>query len=157
MNNEAVIEKPKHAPFWKSFEWCALTPNRINRVRYLGLSMFWLMLGLALILGAVAVKGGIDIYLMIILGLILIPNKLFLCIRRIHDINLSAWWLLIALIPYVGTIVTWFVLLFWPGSKGENKFGEKPQPASTLHYTMFTLGIMFYLFIFISGFIDSKY
>jgi multidrug efflux pump subunit AcrB/uncharacterized membrane protein YhaH (DUF805 family) len=39
--------------------------------------------------------------------------------RRMHDSGRSGWWYLI---PVVG-----LVFLFWPGSKGENRFGAPPE------------------------------
>lgn len=49
-------------------------------------------------------------------------------VRRLHDIDRSAWWLLIILIPFIGVLV----LLYWmmrPGSSGSNNFGEPPSAA----------------------------
>lgn len=42
--------------------------------------------------------------------------------RRMHDIGRTAWWLLIGLIPLIGTIVIiyWFVQ---PGQPGDNQYG----------------------------------
>jgi uncharacterized membrane protein YhaH (DUF805 family) len=47
-------------------------------------------------------------------------------VRRLHDLDKSGWWLLIAF-----TIIGAFVLLYWftqEGTKGDNQFG--PQPAA---------------------------
>ncbi|MCR5297950.1 MAG: DUF805 domain-containing protein [Paludibacteraceae bacterium] len=55
---------------------------------------------------------------------VLIPG-LALTARRLHDINKSGWWQLIALIPIVGLII----LIIWcakEGDKGTNNFGEEP-------------------------------
>jgi len=45
--------------------------------------------------------------------------------RRLHDIDRSAWWLLLGLIPVVGWIV---LIIFYcqPGSDQPNRFGELP-------------------------------
>ena len=54
----------------------------------------------------------------------LIPN-LAVSFRRLHDIDRSAWWLLIAAVPLVGIIV----VLFWQcqsGTIGKNDFGMDP-------------------------------
>jgi len=51
----------------------------------------------------------------------LIPN-LSLSFRRLHDIDRSAWWLLIAAIPILGALVL-FVFTLLPGTRGENRFG----------------------------------
>lgn len=45
--------------------------------------------------------------------------------RRLHDIDKSAWWMLLILIPIVG----WIVLIYWmcqPGTQGPNQFGSDP-------------------------------
>jgi uncharacterized membrane protein YhaH (DUF805 family) len=56
---------------------------------------------------------------------ILIPS-FAVNIRRLHDINKSGWWILIALIPFVGAIV---LLVFdcMPGTEGSNEFGPDPK------------------------------
>jgi uncharacterized membrane protein YhaH (DUF805 family) len=44
-------------------------------------------------------------------------------VRRLHDINKSGWWILIALIPLVGG----FILLYWylqKGNIGPNQYGN---------------------------------
>jgi uncharacterized membrane protein YhaH (DUF805 family) len=57
--------------------------------------------------------------------------------RRLHDINRSAWWLLIAVIPIVGAIVL-LVFFCTKGDPGENRFGPPdagdpaPEPAGTV-------------------------
>lgn len=47
-------------------------------------------------------------------------------IRRLHDTDRSGWWLLIGLIPLIGTIV---LLVFYcsDGTKGPNRFGPDPK------------------------------
>jgi uncharacterized membrane protein YhaH (DUF805 family) len=45
--------------------------------------------------------------------------------RRLHDRDMSAWWLLLWLIPVIG----WLVLLYFyatPGTPGPNRFGPDP-------------------------------
>ena len=60
----------------------------------------------------------------IMLGL-LIPS-LAVTFRRLHDTNRSAWWILIALVPFLGALV---LLAFYvlPGTSGPNKFGPDPK------------------------------
>jgi uncharacterized membrane protein YhaH (DUF805 family) len=63
--------------------------------------------------------------------------------KRLHDLNLSAWWLLLlpAVIFVAGLgefnrlhVVAYFLLLlvlgFLPGSNGPNRFGEDPRARS---------------------------
>lgn len=45
--------------------------------------------------------------------------------RRLHDVDRSAWWLLLWLVPVLG----WLILLWWtvqPGTRGPNRFGPDP-------------------------------
>ncbi|MFV5380042.1 DUF805 domain-containing protein [Acinetobacter pittii] len=47
-------------------------------------------------------------------------------VRRLHDINRSGWWMLIALVPIVGVLL----LLFWAAQEGNpsaNQYGESPK------------------------------
>jgi len=46
--------------------------------------------------------------------------------RRLHDINKSAWWLLILLIPFIGGI-WFFILMVIPGDHFDNKWGRNPK------------------------------
>ncbi|WP_455756462.1 DUF805 domain-containing protein [Sulfurimonas sp.] len=45
--------------------------------------------------------------------------------RRIHDIDKSAWWLLIILIPIIGQIIL-FIFTVLKGTDGTNRFGRDP-------------------------------
>lgn len=56
---------------------------------------------------------------------LLIPN-LAVSFRRLHDTNRSAWWLLIALIPFVGGLVL-LIFMVLDGTPGENRFGPDPK------------------------------
>ena len=58
-----------------------------------------------------------DIYILAVL----IPS-IAVVVRRLHDVGKSGWFLLIALIPLVGTI--WlFILYCTRGNEGENTYG----------------------------------
>ncbi|MBF0106905.1 MAG: DUF805 domain-containing protein [Deltaproteobacteria bacterium] len=47
-------------------------------------------------------------------------------IRRWHDRNKSGWWVLLALIPIIGGILTIIELGFLKGTNGPNRFGDDP-------------------------------
>lgn len=54
-----------------------------------------------------------------------IPN-IAVSVRRLHDIDRSGWWMLIALVPIVGILL----LLFWATQEGNpttNQYGESPK------------------------------
>ncbi len=54
--------------------------------------------------------------------LFFVPS-LSLYIRRLHDTDRSGWWLLIALIPFIGIIT---LIFFWclKGSQNRNRYGN---------------------------------
>jgi uncharacterized membrane protein YhaH (DUF805 family) len=57
-----------------------------------------------------------------IFGLATLLPGIGVCVRRLHDLDKSGWWLLIAFIPLIGALV----LLYWfcqPGTPGDNQFG----------------------------------
>lgn len=53
-----------------------------------------------------------------------IPS-LAVAVRRLHDIDNSGWWVLIAFLPILGFIV---LVIFWAmrGTDGSNRFGPDP-------------------------------
>jgi uncharacterized membrane protein YhaH (DUF805 family) len=65
-------------------------------------------------------EAGQPLSLLVSLGLLL-PN-LALAVRRLHDTDRSGWWLLIGLIPIVGSLVL-LVFYLLPGTQGQNRFG----------------------------------
>jgi uncharacterized membrane protein YhaH (DUF805 family) len=42
--------------------------------------------------------------------------------KRLHDINLSAWWLFIIFVPYIGRLVLFLACSFIPRKKLNNKY-----------------------------------
>ncbi|WP_074218317.1 DUF805 domain-containing protein [Rhodovulum sp. ES.010] len=60
------------------------------------------------------------------LGLIL-PN-IAVGVRRLHDLDRTGWWLLIGLIPILGTLVLIYFFV-QRGSEGTNRFGPPPVAA----------------------------
>src|SRR5262245_28938236 len=63
------------------------------------------------------------------LGL-LVPS-IAVAIRRLHDTDRSGWWLLIALVPFVGEIVL-LVFMVLEGTRGANRFGADPKTGEVL-------------------------
>jgi uncharacterized membrane protein YhaH (DUF805 family) len=59
-------------------------------------------------------------------GLALICPSLAVATRRLHDTDRSGWWILISLIPFIGTIIL-LVFLALKGTPDSNKYGAKPE------------------------------
>ena len=68
-------------------------------------------------------QGG-PISALVSLGLFL-PG-LAVAVRRLHDVDRSGWWLLLAFIPLIGIIV---LIVWWctEGTRGPNRFGPDPK------------------------------
>jgi uncharacterized membrane protein YhaH (DUF805 family)/Tfp pilus assembly major pilin PilA len=128
--------------------------SRIGRLRYFayGMGMFFLIVPVLIVAGMLwAFK------MPLLAGLLLIAAYLFMIImgfvfgvRRLHDLGWSGWWILISgvslvcsllnlagvlsgpLVALVGLAIFIFylVLLFAPGTQGENRFGSPPPPNS---------------------------
>ena len=58
-------------------------------------------------------------------ALALLAPSICVAIRRLHDKDKSGWWLLIALIPVVGSLYILY-LFVTRGTEGENGFGPDP-------------------------------
>jgi len=59
--------------------------------------------------------------------LVLIPS-LAVSVRRLHDIGKSGWWILIALIPFIGAIVL-LIFAVMDSQPGQNQYGPNPKVA----------------------------
>ncbi|NUU68012.1 DUF805 domain-containing protein [Enterobacteriaceae bacterium BIT-l23] len=55
---------------------------------------------------------------------VLLPSLAVLC-RRLHDTDRSGWWILLGLIPIIGTLVL-LVFCCLRGTPGANRFGPDP-------------------------------
>jgi uncharacterized membrane protein YhaH (DUF805 family) len=90
-------------------------------------SAFWYWVLFAIIVGIVT--AGIDYALGISLinplaQLALLLPGIAISVRRLHDIDRSGWWLLLAFIPLIGAIIliVWYCLA---GTPGNNRFGAE--------------------------------
>ena len=66
------------------------------------------------------------VLLIVLFFLALLLPSLSLTVRRLHDTNKSAWWLLLALVPIIGPLA---LLFFYcqDGTPGRNQFGPDPK------------------------------
>ncbi|HSN18207.1 MAG TPA: DUF805 domain-containing protein [Gammaproteobacteria bacterium] len=129
--------------------------SRIGRLRYFayGMGVFLLILPALILAGVVwAFK------MPFLAGLLLVACYVFMIvmgivfgIRRLHDLGWTGWWMLISGVSLVcsllnlagalhgavvaivslGAFILYLVLLFAPGTQGDNKFGPPPPPNST--------------------------
>ena len=60
-------------------------------------------------------------------GLAMLVPVLAAGVRRLHDTNRSGWWLLISLVPLIGLVLIYFLVI--PGDTGDNQYGPDPYGA----------------------------
>jgi len=58
---------------------------------------------------------------------VLLPS-LGVSIRRLHDIGKTGWWLLIAFVPVIGSIVL-LIFMVLESQEGQNQYGPNPIAA----------------------------
>lgn len=98
--------------------------GRASRSEYWWFFLFFIIV--YFILGFLAGMLGSDIVMMLTgaFGLISLIPSLAVGARRLHDIDKSAWWLLISIIPIVSLILIYFFAL--KGTDGDNQYGADP-------------------------------
>lgn len=109
------------------------TEGRLNRLRFLKYQLIWILISavggaiLGFIGGAlsnnpesvlVTVPTGIWSFVVSVGGMML-------SIRRLHDLDKSGWFLLIALIPFIDVVFAFYLWLM-PGTVGANQYGADP-------------------------------
>lgn len=107
--------------------------GRIGRMRLLAWS---LILGasagivIVLVLLATKVSPTLAITFGATLTLAFVVVHLRINAQRLHDLNWSAWMLLLHLVPVANLVLT-LAMLLMPGTPGPNKYGLPPPPNST--------------------------
>lgn len=66
-----------------------------------------------------------------IVGLAIILPSLAVAVRRLHDTSRSGWWILIGLIPLIGTIV--LIVFYVQDSHADNQYGPSPKGAGAAY------------------------
>lgn len=75
--------------------------------------------------GLIFGRGGVFSPITDVFSLLTLLPSLAVTSRRLHDIDKSAWWMLLGLVPIIG----WIVMIYWlcqPGTEGPNRFGHDP-------------------------------
>lgn len=154
-----------HDQVTNNSKWYQLS-GRIGRLRYLGYQMLMTVL-MYIVITAVALIGfgvlteftnettstGGFYFLMLLIALPLLFLVFYSGIiypkRRLHDLNLSGWLVLLMFIPLVNTLFPLY-LMFAAGNDRVNQYGNPPRPNRTIHYVgviapivgIFMLGIL---------------
>ncbi|WP_234434202.1 DUF805 domain-containing protein [Streptomyces sp. NRRL F-5126] len=82
----------------------------------------------AYVVGFAGSVAGISEHLEDAYGLAVLVPTVAVLTRRLHDTGRSAWWLLVPLVPLVGTLL-FLVVLCLGGDGGGNRYGAAPGQA----------------------------
>jgi len=96
--------------------------GRANRAMYWWWTLFVVLVAIVGVIIDVQLSSGV---ISALIGLALFLPGLSVAIRRLHDTDKTGWFILLALIPLVGTIIL-LVFFLMPGTQGANRFGEQP-------------------------------
>lgn len=101
--------------------------GRAGRAEYWLFALWNLLLGLGAALADLVIfhhAGAFGPLALFVTFANLIPN-LSVGFRRLHDVDRTAWWGLIAFVPLVGALGL-LVFAVLPGTRGANRFGPEP-------------------------------
>ena len=142
--------------------------GRIGRMRLLAWSLvLTLITWVAVLPVALALKVSYTLGFTCALALILayLITLVRISAQRLHDLNWSAWLLLLHLIP-VATFILSTIMILTPGTPGHNQYGPPPPPNSTavkvlawisiiLSVVLFVVGILLFALGIATSFIDA--
>lgn len=69
-------------------------------------------------------SGGLAAMLLPLACLIILWPALAIAAKRWHDVDKSAWWILIGIVPFVGGLIALVFNGFIAGTQGPNRFGS---------------------------------
>ncbi|MCQ3002560.1 DUF805 domain-containing protein [Pseudomonas syringae] len=126
--------------------------GRIGRVRYLAWTLVWMallfmVLGLCVYVMALSLVGGGLLIAVAVAAFALVSFQIGA--QRLHDAGWSGWLLLLSLVPYIGAIFP-FLMVLMPGNKTANRYGPPAPPNSRSVKVLAWLWILF-LCLFIAG------
>jgi uncharacterized membrane protein YhaH (DUF805 family) len=112
------------------FSKYATFSGRTSRSGYWWFYLFYILVLIGASILDAAIKSPV-LSILAVLGLFL--PTLAVLVRRLHDTDHSGWWVLISLIPLVGTIV--LIVFACTDSGPPNKYGNGPDGNSDLSVT----------------------
>lgn len=111
----------------------AVFSGRARRMEYWMFSLVNLVIAFVLVIAQFSTNGvGRTSTLSLLFGLYWIAMFLpsfGVTVRRLHDTGRSGWWLLIGLVPLLGSIAL-LVFMVQEGTSGSNDYGPNPKAAA---------------------------
>lgn len=118
-----VVKAIGNALFYEFYNY----EGRASRFEYFSFWLFhWLVLGAVVSIISIShLDNVLANVILIIVGVVLKLALLAVTARRLHDSNLSSYWLGFYFVPVVGWLIV-LVLMFRQGNDSTNHFGQKP-------------------------------
>lgn len=104
--------------------------NKLSRIYFsfegrLSRKIFWQYYLIPFVLvGYLLSQVGYENLVIDILLILSLWPSLAVQVKRWHDINKSGWWVLILLVPIIGGLIALIANGFFPGTEGENEYGQ---------------------------------
>lgn len=119
-------------PIWENFKMCMTKKyftiqGRATRGEYWKFALVhYVIVIVAALIGSTMESSKIVESVLSLLSVALFMPSLAVMVRRLHDTNRSAWWLILILIPFIGTIAG-IVLMLLKSNPLPNKYGPLPD------------------------------
>ncbi|PLS16066.1 DUF805 domain-containing protein [Bacillus sp. M6-12] len=81
---------------------------------------------ISLVLTVIELILGIPAVLTGLFSLAILLPSLAVTVRRLHDTGRSGWWLLVSLIPLLGSLLI-LIYTFMDSESGSNQYGQNPK------------------------------
>ena len=113
--------------YFEMLKYYVISGGQVSRREYWIFTLFAFMVGL--LLGYVGIFVGYS-GLAVIIGIcgVLIPS-IAVSVRRLHDVDRSGWWLLVSLIPLIGSLIL-LNLVAQDSQPNENQGRSNPEDAA---------------------------
>ncbi len=118
----------------------AVFSGRSRRSEYWFFVLFTCLIAMALALAGLyvaKVTGGpptLAKYLVDFFSLLVFIPSLAVSVRRLHDVGMSGWWILLNLVPFGSLVIMGFSVQ--DSQPGDNKYGPNPKEATASSYVL---------------------
>ncbi len=127
-----TVPEPAAADFWQRLRdnYVLVFQRSFDFSGRAGRAEFWLFflanLGVLIVLSVLSHVVGLFMVLQFLYGLVTLLPGLAVTVRRLHDTNRSAWWLLLWFVPLIGAVALVLICLL-ESDPGPNAFGPNPE------------------------------
>ena len=127
--------------FWQGFQKYADFSGRARRAEYWSFVLiFDLMMGVLLFFAYLFTEDYLPNIVFLglagLLALVCILPLLAVQVRRLHDTGKPGWFILIGLVPYIGSLIL-LVLMCLDSQPGFNQYGENPKELEAINAVYF--------------------